>query len=182
MATKRKAKKTAYRLELIEDIVDALTDKKMYKKLNLDTASEGRIAQNMYFYLRDKMEDFFRKENPKLRTTTVERKANRSVLWEGDASVVIHNIQFLGTQHRPDFLIQLGDLDIGIELKKGDSGASIREGLGQSLVYAHEYEFVIYIFVDTSPNKKIQKSLKGENERMFLESLWQIYNIKFEVV
>jgi len=43
---------------------------------------------------------------------------------------------FLIVFHRPDMIVEFKDLNIAIEIKKVDNGSSIREGIGQCMIYS----------------------------------------------
>ena len=81
-----------------------------------------------------------------------------------------------------DGFVQVDSLRIAVEVKRGETGASVREGLGQSLVYSCEFDFVCYIFVDVSKDKKVKRSLDREAERHLVEDLWENHNVRFGVV
>jgi hypothetical protein len=61
-------------------------------------------------------------------------------------------------------------------------GSSLREGFGQSTIYSTEYDFVIYMFIDTTSNKIILQGSKSVAEQAYLKKLWDNFNIKFLVV
>ena len=47
--------------------------------------------------------------------------------------------------------MKLVGIRIAVEVKRGQSGSAIREGIGQALVYAasQDFDFVNYLFIDT---------------------------------
>ena len=90
-------------------------------------------------------------------------------------------MHFMGANHRPDMAIN-DHISVAIEVKRGFNGASIREGIGQSMVYSTYYDFVVYLFIDTNKDKSIRKSLGNPPEQQFIKTLWDNHNIKFVVV
>jgi hypothetical protein len=94
----------------------------------------------------------------------------------------VKNFTVFSTNHRPDAILELEDLRIAIEIKKSEAGASLRSGLGQCIIYSSEYDFVIYIFVDITPNQNIRKSVDAEREKKIIDDLWQSHNVSFEIV
>lgn len=78
--------------------------------------------------------------------------------------------------------MKVGGLKIALEVKVGDSGQQIREGIGQAIVYSTKYDFVVYLFVDNSPNKKVLSSVYGLQEQRLAEQLWSEFNVRFHVV
>ena len=61
-------------------------------------------------------------------------------------------------------------------------GSSLREGIGQSLVYASAFDFVVYLYVDISKDKKIRDAKNGTHEQALIQELWEDHNALFEVV
>lgn len=177
-----RAKKTKRRLTIIEKVVGALKEPEIYQIIKARDKPEHQLRQMIYVYLRQALEKIIAAERPSLAIDTLKSKADDALLWDGDARTVINSLQFLGVQHRPDFEIRIENCRIGIEVKRGESGSDIRAGLGQAIVYCQHYDFVIYLFADTSKDSKILKSLPGAQEAELLISLWDNYNIRFEVV
>jgi len=87
-----------------------------------------------------------------------------------------------GTQHRPDMEVNINDITIAIEIKKGDTGTDVRSGLGQCLVYQTKYSFTLFLFIDTSSDKRILNSIKSDKEMGLINSLWDNYNVMFNIV
>lgn len=102
-------------------------------------------------------------------------------MWEGDKQTSISNFNFMGVQHRPDFEIRIRDTVIAIEVKRGETGQAIRDGLGQALVYSQKYDFVIYLFIDKSKGKALRKATTKSKEKALLDSLWKHHNIRFAI-
>ncbi|MBA7662699.1 hypothetical protein ES703_70730 [subsurface metagenome] len=71
---------------------------------------------------------------------------------------------------------------IAFEIKQGDDSRAFRAGIGQSIVYSTQYDFVLYFFVDTTAGGDIENAQSGEKEAQLTKSLWDVYNIKFVVV
>jgi len=165
MSEIRMAQKSIRRTKIIDQILETLKSDDIFKTLNYRNKSETYINQYMHQPLIQSLMRIHRDENPRLSDSRLLTKARKSILWEGDVKTPIHNIQFLGVQHRPDFIISLENekLRIAIEIRRGNTGAAIREGIGQSLVYASsgDIAFVIYLFID---------------------KLWLYFNIRFCIV
>ena len=64
------------------------------------------------------------------------------MLWEGDVNTTVNNFTFFGTQHRPDFVVKIDRLSVAVEVKKGETGSSLREGIGQSLELLYPSYFI----------------------------------------
>ena len=112
----------------------------------------------------------------------VRQKAKECLLWEGDVTTTVNNFTVFGTQHRPDFVVKIDKLRVAVEVKKGESGHSLREGIGQSLVYSSEFDFVVYLYVDISKDKKIRDSMIVKQEQELVGDLWEDHNVLFKVV
>ena len=178
----KKKKKTKKAVMIIEGIVTALKSENIYKRIPYESQRESNIQTSLDNALLNGLKEIIKQMEPHLRESTILNKAKHSLFWETDKSVTINNIIFLGTQHRPDFLVDIYGQRIGVEIKRGDDGSSIRDGIGQSIVYSTTYDFVVYLFIDITPDKKILHSYKGQTEKDMVDSLWQNYNIRFDVV
>ena len=178
------AKKSAQRVWIIDEILAALSDGRIFSTLDYRNKSEGYLKQYMHQPLQARLKSVCNKLFPNVSDATVKRKANEALFWEGDVNTTVNHIRFLGVQHRPDLVVKLGGIRIAVEVKRGESGSAIREGLGQSLVYAscEDFDFVVYLFIDISRDKKIKESLARTLDSAFIESLWDEHNIRFEVV
>jgi hypothetical protein len=178
------ARKSERRTWIIDQILDAMKSDEIFKTLDYRRKNENYIKQYMHQIIKNHLLEIHSRLSPNQQKGTLKRKVADSLMWEGDVKTTINNIRFLGAQHRPDFKIIVDGLKIAVEMKRGESGASVREGIGQSLVYAasEDFDFVVYLFVDTSKDKKILDSLRREREQAFVRSLWERYNVRFNVV
>ena len=176
-----KKKKSQKRIRIIERIVAILTHPEIYGTIDYRKASEDKIKQFIYQPLLNELQKIYVKKK-NLKEEAARKKARKNLRWEGNVKTTIHNYLFLGAYHRPDMeIIYDDDMRIAIEVKKGDQGTAIRQGIGQCMVHSSAYDFVIYLFVDTSKEKKISSSVSGKKEAELLEALWNDYNIKFVV-
>lgn len=178
------AAKSARRTKIMDQLLEAMKSDEIFKTLDYRRKPESYIKQYMHQLLKNRLVDIHRGLYPNATGKTLKRKAADSLLWEGDVKTTINHIRFLGVQHRPDFKIQVANLNVAVEVKRGESGGAVREGIGQSMVYAasEDFDFVVYLFVDTSRDKKIRESLSRQLEKGFVDSLWRNYNVRFDVV
>jgi hypothetical protein len=161
-----------------------MKQEKIYKTLDYRNKNEQYLKQYMHQPLQATMVEVFRRVDSRLSEGTLQKKASTALLCEGDVSTTVNNIRFLGVLHRPDFVVKAAGMRIAVEVKMGENGGSVREGIGQAMVYSgsREFDFVIYLFIDTSKDKKIRESLAVAPADGFIESLWRNYNIRFAVV
>lgn len=179
------ARKSAPRVHVVDMIMACLRHESIYKTLDYRHKSEAYIKQYMHQPLQRAVGEILRFLYPNVREATITRKSHGALLWEGDVTTTVNNIRFLGVQHRPDFVIKVGGMRIAVEVKRGETGSGIREGIGQSLAYAGcgEFDFVAYLFIDTSRDKKIAESVQRDRvAEAFVESLWQNYNVRFSII
>lgn len=171
------------RVRIVDSIVNFLANdlSAILKEINWKKATERRLAAWAYKDIRGHIADIF-EEHFGFSKEAAKSKAHDNVVFEQIAKHTINNFSFLGVQHRPDMEIHFDDMSIGIEIKKGDNGAAVREGVGQSLAYASKYDFVIYMFIDTTSDGKIRRSRNNAREKFMLNSLWDNYNIRFAVI
>ena len=177
-----KAKKTQRRMVVIDGILKSVRNPNIYSVVDYRNWDESKIRTYMHRYLIEGMESVFRALYPNQLLRTIKRKADKAVLWESDVGVTISNIQFFGVQHRPDFVVKAEEIKVAVEVKKGDSGSSIRDGIGQSLVYSSHYGFVVYLCIDISIDKKIRDAIHLPVESEMIKTMWDRFNIKLEVV
>lgn len=147
------------------------------------TDSEREIKPHLVENIQEELREIYSEvigiDNPDL----VEDKVADTINFERFDNSTINNFQCFGVQHRPDIElnIQRADFNIALEIKKGQSGHDIRTGIGQAMVYVKKYDFIIYLFIDTSKDGKIHNSLSEEFEEFMLEELWS-YNIRLATV
>lgn len=175
------SKKSARRTMIVDGIMDLLQSDIIYDTIDYRRRKEAWIKQYMHRPFIAKLKEIHANLSPGVSDKTLDKKAKVSLLWEGDVNTTINHFLFLGVQHRPDFIVQIDGLRIAVEVKRGESGASVREGLGQSLVYASAFDFVCYVFVDVSKDKKVKRAISGKAEGFFVQRLWDEFNIRFDV-
>lgn len=189
-------RKGSRRVWVVDRIVESLTHGEIYKQIDYVHRREDYLKQFMFQPFKALTADIYRKLRPGLSPSTIKKRATEAILWEGDPRIHIHNVVVMGVQHRPDFVVDLKDdfdLRVAIEIKKGEAGSAIREGIGQGLVYAaaEQYDFVVYIFADTSKDGKIRRAVNvseahgsdlDARSRWLIQTLWEQYNIRFVVV
>lgn len=174
------ASKTVKRNELLDSVVRVISHKDIYDTIDYKRRNEDFIKQFMYQPLLNEITNNYIKKG--LKKETAVQKAKNSLVWESNKKTVLHNMVRFGCQHRPDMELNIDNIRIAIEVKKGGIGSDVRQGFGQCLVYSSNYDFVIFLFVDTSDDKRILNSMDGEKERLIGESLWKNFNALFCVV
>lgn len=124
------------------------------------------------------------KDHKKLISESAKKRAKTNLLWEGNCATTINNSLFFGTYHRPDLVFEFDDhLKIAIEIKRGENGSAVSDGIGQSVVYtACGYDFVDLLFIDTSKEGKILESMNGEKEQEFIKKLWDNNNVWVDII
>ncbi len=177
-----KAKKSAKRIEIISKILSLLSSPDIFNVVDPHTWNEERIQTYMHKELSEGMIGIFESLYPSQQKRTIEKKAIASLNWSGDIRKTIHNLPVMGVLHRPDFEININDIRIAVEVKLGDDGSSVREGIGQCVLYSVVYDFVIYVLVDATEDFSIRESLHGQPEQFLVSSLWDIFNIRLQVV
>ena len=176
--------KSKRRIKIVESIASAISSNKIFDVIDYRNRNEDYIKQYMHQPLISELEALY--EDLELSKSAdreiVKQKAKDCLLWEGDVTTTVNNFTVFGTQHRPDFVVKIDKLRVAVEVKKGESGHSLREGIGQSLVYSSEFDFVVYLYVDISKDKKIRDSMSGSQEQELINDLWDNHNVLFQVV
>lgn len=173
--------KSKSRLELLDLITEGITSRDVFDTINYKGQSEDKIKQFIYPHLLDSLTEWIVKKKDFSRALAKE-KAKTMLKWEGNINTTINHTHFMGTANRPDMIVETGDLKIAIEFKRGTSGSDLRSGFGQCMIYSTTYDFVLYMFIDTTSDSKIVKASSGIAEQNFIEDLWNNFNIKFVIV
>lgn len=173
--------KSQKRIDFIDLISEAITHDDIFGTINYKNQNEDQIKQFIYPHLVDSLAEYIVEEKG-IEKAIAKDQIKKSLKWEGNVNTTVNHILFMGTQNRPDMVLEMNGLKIAIEFKRGGKGSDLRSGFGQSMVYATHYDFVLYLFVDTTDDKRILNATGGGNETEFIDNLWDLYNIKFIVV
>ena len=174
------ASKSQKRIDLLDLVTEAITHEDIFGTIDYKKKSEDAIKQFIYPHLVESLTHYVVEEQGKDKETAKEL-VKKNLKWEGNVNTTVSHILFMGTQNRPDMILELNGLKIAIEFKRGQKGSDLRSGIGQSMIYSTHYDFVLYLFVDTSEDGKIKNAQGGVNETEFVDLLWNQYNIKFIV-
>ena len=178
------AVKSSKRVNFIEDVVKLMKSNSFFSDyVRRDRDTEGQIQKSIFLDLEvNKLPKAIGKAFG-LESKKAKEWVGENFAWEQKTTVTVNNFPFMATNHRPDAVLTIpGGRRIAIEIKKGQGGAEIRAGIGQAVVYSTQFDFVIYLFVDTTESRDIQSASGGEKEDQLISSLWEYYNIWFDVV
>ena len=173
--------KSQKRIELLDLVSESITQDDVFNVIDYRNKSEDQIKQFIYPHLVDDLAQYMVQEQG-IDKAVAKDKIKKSLKWEGNVNTTINHILFMGTQNLPDMVLEINGLKIAIEFKRGDKGSDLRSGIGQSMVYSTHYDFVLYLFIDTSKDKRIVNARGGVNETEFVELLWNQFNIKFVTI
>lgn len=174
------ASKSQKRIDFLDLVTEAITHNDIFGTIDYKKKNEDQIKQFIYPHLVESLTQYVMEDQGKDKETAKEL-VKKNLKWEGNVNTTVNHILFMGTQNRPDMVLELNGLRIAIEFKRGDNGSGLRSGIGQSMIYSTHYDFVLYLFVDTSKDGKIKNAQGGVNETEFVDLLWNQYNIKFIV-
>jgi hypothetical protein len=173
--------KSKNRLELLDIITEGISTGEVFGTINYKNKSEDKIIHSIFPHLVDSLTEWVM-EKKSLPRNLAKEKAKSLLKWEGNVNTTVHQMMFMGTANRPDMILEVDGLRIAIEFKKGDRGSDLRAGFGQSLIYSTAFDFVLYMFIDISPESRIANARTGISEQKFIEDLWNNFNIKFITV
>ena len=111
-------------------------------------------------------------------------KANKSFYWEGQEGQYGKDRKTtFGTRNYPDFIITSPYL-IAIEYKQSQSGSTVKQGIGQSIMHTlcEEFHFVYYLFHDENKDKRIEKSKEDKRESFIIDKMWDDFNVLIKFV
>lgn len=175
------ARKSNLRYKIVDRIMKSLKHDEVFSHMKYKQKTESEIQNRMSVPLRREVTKMYEEIKGFVPKTALKR-TNTDVSSEEDPNTTVNNFMFMGVQHRPDFTIDFDGLNIAVEIKKGDSGQSIREGIGQSVVYNTNFDFTVYLYVDTSKDSRIKNAFNGEREQKMVKDLWNNHNVLFGVV
>jgi hypothetical protein len=173
--------KSQKRISFIELVSEAISHEDIFHTIKYQDQSEEKIKQFIYPHLVQSLTNHVVEER-NIDKNVAKDYVKKQLKWEGNVNTTVHHTLFLGTQHRPDMVLEMNGIKIAIEFKRGEKGSDIRSGIGQSMIYATHYDFVLYLFIDTSVDKRILNASTGATEAAFIEQLWDMYNVKFTIV
>ena len=176
----KQARKSQKRIDFLDLVTEAITHEDIFGTIDYKNKSEDKIIQFIYPHLVSSLTEYVMETQGKDKDSAKDF-VKKNLKWEGNVNTTVNHILFMGTQNRPDMVLEINGLKIGIEFKRGQKGSELRSGIGQSMVYATHYDFVLYLFVDTSDDSRIKNAQTGVNETEFIDNLWNQYNIKFIV-
>lgn len=176
-----KKSKSSKRTEFMYKVMEALKHPDIYNIIDYNNMAESVIKAYIHPHLIREL-SYYHMDIYNSTRISAEEYAHKALLWEGDKRKTVNNVKSFGVMHRPDMVIETKDFNIAIEIKKGDNGQAIREGIGQSFIYSTVYDFVTYLFIDTSEDKRILKSITLPKESDLIVSLWSGYNIWLGVI
>jgi hypothetical protein len=176
---KQKAK-SQKRIELLDLVSEAITHDDIFGVIDYKNKSEDQIKQFVYPHLVESLTSYLASQG--VEKSRAKERVKKTLKWEGNVNTTINHILFMGTLNRPDMILEWDGLKIAIEFKRGEKGADLRSGIGQSMIYSTHYDFVLYLFIDTSSDKRILNAQGGANETAFVDLLWDKFNTKFVVV
>ncbi|TXI38857.1 MAG: hypothetical protein E6Q56_08085 [Mycobacterium sp.] len=113
-----------------------------------------------------------------------KKKAAAVVYWEGqDGSNVEKKTSVFAARSYPDFIIR-EPYRIAIEYKQSATGALVKQGIGQGLMYvlSGDYDFAYLLFDDQSKDKVIRESMANPREQAIVQRLWRDFNTKIQIL
>jgi hypothetical protein len=175
------ARKSERRTEIVGRIMSALKNDEVFSRLKYKKKSESELQNRMATPLNREVAKLF-EDYKGYKTERALNEARVKFSSEEDPNTTVKQFMFMGVQHRPDFTIDFDDMKIAVEIKKGGSGQSVREGIGQSVVYNTNFDFTVYLYVDTSADDRIKNAFNGDRESKLRNDLWNNHNVLFDVV
>lgn len=97
----------------------------------------------------------------------------------------IPKVTIAGHNNYPDHAIWYKDWTIAVEVKLYNGQSSIlQQAIGQAMIYAQRYGFIIIFIVDATPDGRLAQSFsedaahKYRNEELLRNKLWKYHNIE----
>ena len=172
-------KKTKRVIRFLEELHLTITNDPQFRK-DTRRKSETQIQTE----IRPLIIDYLIKYFASLDYKDAVAKANKSFYWEGqEGTLGIKRKLTLGARNYPDFIIQDPYL-IAIEYKQSESGSTIKQGIGQSIMHtlSGDFDYVYYLFHDQHNEKRIRDSLLNEKEIEIVKLMWDQFNVFVKVI
>lgn len=175
-------KKSVKSVNIVKRIATILKTPEVFGVIKYQEKNEDYIKAQMYPHLLREVAKIY-EDVGGFKPDTCMKKAKENLLWEGNVHTIVNNVTLFGVWHRPDMILDYADnMRVAIEIKRGDAGKDIRDGVGQAVFYAQHFNFVILLHVDTGREKNILNAMNGVREQNLIKSLWDIHNIHLDVV
>jgi hypothetical protein len=175
------ASKSMNRIAILDMIQDGISIQEIFENVDYKNQNEDKIQQLIYPNLLNKVTEYVM-DKKGFGKGLAREKAKTMIKWEGNTKLTVKNTHFMGTSNKPDISIDIGGVKVAVEFKNGNRGSGLREGFGQSMIYSTSYDFVIYMFIDTSEDQRILNGSTSITEQNFLDNIWDNFNIKFVIV
>ncbi len=171
----KQASKSQKRVEFLEVLAKALSSEEVFEHIDYESMTHHQCKK----FFKERLKEYLTQyalEDLELE----EDKANELVESSLDFSEE-NNIMFMGTKNDPFLIVDMHGVKIAIELKKGKRGIDLKDGIAQSMIYSTYYDFVLFLFMDVSEEKRIVNAQGGVNEKSLVSELWKQWNIKFMI-
>jgi len=167
-------KKTSKVTDFIQGLHDYIVNDPQFRK-NTSGKSEVQIQAEIRPLIIQYLRKYFREAGYKDDVA----KANKSFYWEGqEGKYGKERAATFGARNYPDFIVTDPYL-VAVEYKQSPNGSVVKQGIGQSFMHTmtEDFHFVYYLFHDESKDKKIEKSIKNEQEKFILQKMWADFNV-----
>lgn len=89
--------KSERRTRIVDGLLKAMTCDDIFQTLNYKNKSEAKITNYMHQPLKRGLVDIHRELTPGQKESTLRRKAEQSLMWEGDVKTTINHVRFLAS-------------------------------------------------------------------------------------
>jgi hypothetical protein len=173
------ASKSKKRLDLLNAIQEGILKFNIPKPIN--TSGHDSKKNDIYSHVLLVLTEFVMIKHKFCRGLARE-KSRTMIKWEGNSNTNVKDIRFMGITNRPKMTIESDGVIIAIESIEGGNLSVLKEAIAQSMIYSTAYDFVIYMFVDNSKEHRILNGSSLENEKKFLQNMWDNFNVKFTII
>ena len=165
-------RRTEARVSKLEQLCDRLLTDPRLGEITTESPSfsERVICQHVQAVLDDYVRESFR---PKvLRDVTWGQVSNGSPM---------PCVELAGHHYYPDHIILKRDFSVALEVKRYTGQSSVlQQVVGQSVIYAKRYGFVIAFIADVTPKGSLAKQIHAEeqplNDDWLMSELWWYHN------
>jgi len=166
-----------------EQFIDGLIEhieRHVLRQKHILEKREAEIQRGLHPLIVEYVADHYRDAGYK----NYRKKAAEVVYWEGqDAPNVEEKVSVFAARCYPDFIIR-EPYRIAIEYKKSNTGALVKQCIGQGMMYivSDDYDFAYLLFDDQSKDKKIRKAMAQSREQAIALRMWRDFNMKIHIL
>ena len=104
-----RASKSQKRIDFIDLVSEAITHDDIFGTIDYKNRNEDQIKQFIYPHLVESLTQYVVDQEGKEKQVAKDY-VKKNLKWEGNVNTTVHHILFMGTQNRPDMILEMNGL------------------------------------------------------------------------